>query len=172
MSGAWHTGASVSPLLESRVEALEDGYVYAEYFKSISSSSLTGTITAGAETVSGALFIADQYPDGIDAIVSRLGSDGRPNWEPALNAGGSEITTDFVLGGSPSGTTGDYALSDTPVDSDVAIVFRYQCGRINFDPAKSLAESVVGGSGGIEVFEQATEPAGAQPGDIWLDTST
>jgi len=159
--------------LSARVTALEDGFIYDTYYKEIASASVTGTITASTELATGARFIADFWPDGIDAIVSSLGSVypigggtfNYPDWKEAFDASGNAITTDFTLAGSPSGSLATYSFSGTPSDNSVAIIYRYKIARKYFDGDKSLGETQLDN---VEIVESTAEPSNAAAGLVWI----
>lgn len=159
--------------LPTRVSALEDGYIYDTYYKEITSTNVTGTLTAATELATGARFVSDYWPEGIDAIISSLasvypaagGTFNYPDWQEAFDASGNSITTDFTLCGSPSGSLATYSFSGTPSDNTVAIIYRYRITRQYFDGDKSLDETQLDN---VEIVEATAEPSNAPPGLVWI----
>lgn len=96
--------------LEIRVTTLEDNYEYYEIFQRTSSG--TGQVTVPT----GATIILDFYPEGVDALVTKVDTQGRPLDEPAVTSGGVVITTTFDV-------NGNYVLSGVPSAYPVAIVY-------------------------------------------------
>lgn len=96
--------------LDDRLLTLEERYEYYEIFESTSSGS--GAVSKPTNST----IILDFYPEGVDALVTKLDSLGRPLDEPAVTAGGAVVTTTFD-------TNGNYALSGTPSAYPVGIVY-------------------------------------------------
>ncbi len=95
---------------DNRVTNLEERYEYYEIFESTNSGS--GTVTKPTNST----IILNFYPEGVDALVAKLDTQGRPLDEPVYTAGGVLVTTTFD-------TNGNYVLSGTPSAYPVGIVY-------------------------------------------------
>lgn len=105
--------------LSNRTSILENNEYKITYFEQV--NSLSGTVTIPA----GATIMLNQYPGGVDALVSKQ-SAGVPTGEQPETSGGIKIdVTSF-------NSTGNYALSGNAISYPVAIIYTLKIKAINF----------------------------------------
>ncbi len=109
----------------------------------------TGSLSPPA----GGTLVLDWGPDGTDVLVSKAGTDSRPNWESAETAGGVRITATLDAGGN-------WALSGTPSAYPVHLVFLYRSPLALYDYRYSLHE--------VSDVDSHTHPTGDLPDDVML----
>jgi len=117
----------------TRVTALENTYVRSQWFKQIDSGT-SGTLVATTEIGTSAEFIADQWPDDVDMLVSVVTSGERPDRFPPRDAAGNPISATFNT------STGAWALSGTPNAYPVALIYCYRQKLVNFTDTKALVD--------------------------------
>jgi hypothetical protein len=101
---------NVSSAFIARVSNLENNVYKVTYFESISATS--GTITKPT----GSTILADQFPGGIDALLSTI-SSSQPTGVNPVTAGGATVdVTSFD-------TAGNYVLTGTPSTYPVALIY-------------------------------------------------
>lgn len=97
--------------LNTRLTILEEQYELVEYYYTVTSGT-TGTVTIPI----GYTIETDRFPNGIDAIVAKEGTDGRPTDEAVYTNLGVIISTTLA-------TNGNYVLSGIPSGYNVCIVY-------------------------------------------------
>ena len=88
--------------ITTRISNLEDQYELIQYYQTISGGT-SGTVTIPT----GYIPDLDRFGNGLDAIITKQGTDSRPFDQVVNTAAGAIITTTFNL-------AGDYVLSGTP----------------------------------------------------------
>jgi hypothetical protein len=116
--------STVSTIL-NRLIALEDAPIKVTYFAVVSSTS--GTITPPT----GATILLDQFASSVDVLTSKIDGNGNPTDITPQTVGGTYVTSTLTAGGV-------YALSGTPEDASIALVYVYSVARKNFDITKSI----------------------------------
>jgi hypothetical protein len=143
---------------------LGEQYVQDTWFTVIDSQS--GSIGTAESQVghASAAFVMDAWPNGVDAVVSAIGSDDRPTFEPVIDAGsGAIVTVDTFL------ADGSFVLSHTPV-GNIALVFRYHVKRLYYADAYSLGDfdlEPVGGTGVSAHGDLTGLDLDQHPGYLW-----
>lgn len=105
---------SSPPSFIGRIKTLEnhDAKTITEFWDSIPSGTTSGTLSPRA----GHEFVANQWEDGVDAIVTGI-TGGVPNLDPVYTAAGVLVTATLNT------TSGAYTLSGEPAGTDpVALV--------------------------------------------------
>lgn len=97
------------------------------WFEAVASGT-AGTLSAPA----GGTLVADQWPDGTDALATELDAAGRPTWKTPRESGGSLVTATLDV------ATGAWTLSGTPASYPVGIVFAYTIAVADYDPDYAL----------------------------------
>lgn len=97
--------------ITTRISNLEDQYELIQYYQTISGGA-SGTVTIPTGYVPD----LDRFGNGLDAIITKQGTDSRPFDQVVTTAAGATVTTTFNL-------DGDYVLSGTPSSYPVCIVF-------------------------------------------------
>jgi len=111
----------------ARLDVLEDKYVKASWFESISSG------TSGSLSLpTGGAVVLNEWRAGIDALTTKMDT-GIPTFVSAEEADGTLITT--TLDGD-----GNWALSGTPSAYPIGIVYVYKVKFIYYDSTYSLGE--------------------------------
>lgn len=117
----------------TRVTALEDTYVRSQWYKQIDSGT-SGTLVATTEIGTSAEFVADQWPDDVDMLVSVVTSGEKPDRFPPRDASGDPISATFNT------STGAWALSGTPNAYPVALIYCYRQKLGDFTDVKALVD--------------------------------
>jgi hypothetical protein len=112
-------GSGTSPADVIRITSLEDHYEIYQYFGSIASGT-TGSVTLPT----GYDIDLDRFGNGIDAIITTLGTDSRPLDQVVYTGAGVLVTT--TLSGA-----GAYVLSGTPASYPVGITY-YLKGKTKY----------------------------------------
>ncbi len=100
-----------NPNIAARLVVLENYDETFELWASLASGT-SGTITPPV----GSTIVLDRYPDGVDGLIVRTDTVGRPVDNPARTVAGVVVTTTFDLAGT-------WALSGTPTAYPVALVY-------------------------------------------------
>lgn len=102
---------SIDPAFKLRVTTLENNVYKVAYFASVNAASGTITIPTGAT------ILTDQFPGGVDALVSTITS-GQPTGINPVTGGGAVVdVTSFDTGGN-------YVLTGTPSTFPVAVIYQ------------------------------------------------
>jgi len=117
----------------ARVTALENTYVRSQWYKEIGAGT-SGTLVAVTEIGANAEFVSDQWPDGVDMLISVVTTGEKPDRFPPRDAAGDPISATFNT------STGAWALSGTPVAYPVALIYCYRQKLGDFTDTKSLAD--------------------------------
>lgn len=145
--------------LDTRILSLENKNVKAQWYYTITAGQ-TGTISVTAvTTIPSAVIDLDQWPAGVDALLSTIES-GQITFEPPEDITGRHITTEF----SGSGT---YLFDGIPNTYPVALIFAYTCKLTDFNEAKALNDYEIDQVDGRipDVSSVATVPS------IWSDST-
>lgn len=97
--------------ITTRISNLEDQYELIQYYQTISGGT-SGTVTIPT----GYIPDLDRFGNGLDAIITKQGTDSRPFDQVVNTATGAIVTTTFNL-------AGEYVLSDIPTSYPICIVF-------------------------------------------------
>jgi len=127
----WRTGETV----KNRITALEDTYVKALWFESVSSG------TSGVVTLpTGATIILNEWANGVDALASKA-SGGLPTFETVR-------TTLLVPITATLDVSGNWTISGTPSAYPISVVYVYKVKLSQLDVTKVL--------GGVEIVLDAS----------------
>lgn len=116
--------------IDAKLDNLEDSYVKDRWFEQVGSG--TGRI----DPPEGGTFILDQWPGGVDAVVSTISSGTYgvfPEFEHAYDSEGNYVTTSLD-------SDGNFILSNDPISYPIAIIYSYRIKRSDYDYTKSLFE--------------------------------
>ena len=109
-------------------DATHEIYVKAYWYEPIASGT-NGTLTPPTDGV----LAFDQWPDGVDALASEAGTNGKPNWNTPTQTDGTPVTATLDPGGA-------WQLSAVPAEYPLCIVFCYRIKIKDFNDAYSLDE--------------------------------
>jgi hypothetical protein len=119
----------IGKTIAADLEAVRNKYVRASWFAEatgVDSGTITLPVTGVMQT--------DLFAGGADILVSELGGDGRPNYQPVYDAGGTLVT------GALSGSGNlDFTLSASSYSGTVALVYVYDVMYKNYDSSYNLA---------------------------------
>lgn len=106
-----------------------DTYVRAFWYHSAAAGT-GGTLTAPT----GGALVLDAWPEGVDALATELGVDGRPTWATPTEADGTPVTVALDSGGV-------WALSGAPVEYPIGIVYCYRSKVADLQDIYTLDEA-------------------------------
>jgi len=131
--------------LTDSITALEDTYVKAIWFESISSGT-SGTFSAPT----GGTIVLNEWAAGVDALVSGIDS-GVPTFEPVLDTEGVQVSATLD-------TSGNWTLSGVPVNGyPVSIIYAYTVKFTDFDFSKTLNPAMVEGPITVKYLGDVTD---------------
>jgi len=116
---------AIAGILE-RLEDLEAIDVKAYWYEQITSGT-SGTVSPPQ----GSSIVLDQWAEGVDALASEQGADGRPNWETPTEADGTLVTAALD-------EDGNWTLSGTPSSYPVTIIYAYSINLPDLDITETL----------------------------------
>ena len=105
--------------LTTRVENLEDQYELIQYYYTIAAGT-TGSVTIPT----GYTIELDRFADGIDGVITKIGTDSRPTNQAAYTSTGVIISTTLD-------SSGAYVLSGIPSAYSVCLVY-YLKGQVKY----------------------------------------
>lgn len=126
-----------------------DTYVRAFWYHTVAAG------TGGALTApTGGTIVLDAWPEGVDALATELGVDGRPTWATPTEADGTPVTVALDSGGV-------WALSGAPVEYPIGIVYCYRSKVADLQDIYTLDEAQPEPAPeGVETIRQAGAAVG------------
>lgn len=111
--GEWKdlTTSSVELDLDTRITTLEEQYELIQYYKAVTAGT-EGTVTIPT----GYTIELNRFAEGIDAVLTKEGTDSRPTDRAVYTTGGVIISTTLAANGT-------YTFSGTPSGYNVCIIY-------------------------------------------------